>query len=62
MDLRDAGPFDLWLRRAKVAGLAARRFGRWLLEDGFAAPERVAPSGPIAHEVRTPIARSGAHP
>ena len=62
MELRDAGPFELWLRRVKVAGLSARRFGRWLTEDGFAPPERVAPGGPIAHELRTPIARTGAHP
>lgn len=62
MELRDAGPFELWLRRVKVAGLSARRFGRWLVEDGFAPPERVAPGGPILHEVRTPIARTGAHP
>lgn len=61
MELRNAGPRELWLRRAKVAGLAARRFGRWLLEDGFAAPERVTPAGPIAHEIRTPIARTGAN-
>lgn len=60
--LRDARPLDLWLRRAKVAGLAARRFGRWLVEDGFAAPERVTPAGPIAYEVRAPLARSGANP
>ena len=62
MELRHARPRDLWLRRAKVAGLAARRFGRWLLEDGFAPPERRTPEGPIAHEIRTPIARGGAHP
>jgi vancomycin resistance protein VanW len=62
MELRDAGPFELWLRRVKVAGLSARRFGRWLIEDGFAPPERVVPSGPIALELRTPIARTGAHP
>jgi vancomycin resistance protein VanW len=62
MELRDAGTFELWLRRIKVAGLSARRFGRWLTEDGFAPPERVAPGGPIAHELRTPIARTGAHP
>jgi vancomycin resistance protein VanW len=62
MQLRDAGPLELWLRRVKVAGLSARRFGRWLTDDGFAPPERVAPSGPIAHQIRAPIARSGAHP
>lgn len=62
MELRDAGPFELWLRRIKVAGLSMRRFGRWLTEDGFAPPERVAPSGPVALEIRTPIARTGAHP
>jgi vancomycin resistance protein VanW len=62
MKLRDAGPFELWLRRVKVAGLTAHRFGRWLIEDGFAPPERVAPAGPIVHELRTPIARTGAHP
>jgi len=62
MQLRDAGPLELWLRRVKVAGLSARRFGRWLVDDGFAPPERVAPSGPIAHQIRAPIARSGAHP
>jgi vancomycin resistance protein VanW len=62
MQLRDAGPIELWLRRVKVAGLSARRFGRWLTEDGFAAPERVTPGGPIAYAIRTPIARTGAHP
>ncbi len=62
MELRDAGPFELWLRRVKVAGLSARRFGRWLTEDGFAPPERVTPSGPSSHEIRAPIARGGAHP
>lgn len=62
MELRDAGPLDLWLRRVKVAGLSARRFGRWLTDDGFAAPERVTPAGPAVHALRTPIARTGAHP
>lgn len=62
MELRDAGPFDLWLRRVKVAGLSVRRFGRWLTEDGFAPPERVTPMGPAALAIRTPIARTGAHP
>lgn len=61
MQLRDAGPLELWLRRVKVAGLSARRLGRWLVDDGFAPPERVAPVGPIARELRVPIARRGAH-
>src|SRR5689334_9533633 len=62
MQLRDAGPLELWLRRAKVAGLSARRFARWMTEDGFEPPERVSPSGPIAHQIRAPLARTGAHP
>jgi hypothetical protein len=43
MELRHAGGLELWLRRARVASLAAKRFGRWLTEDGFAAPERKTP-------------------
>jgi len=52
----------LWLRRVRVASFAAQRFARWLTDDAFAAPARVMPSGPIAHVVRVPIARSGADP
>ncbi|MGN6111002.1 MAG: VanW family protein [Kofleriaceae bacterium] len=62
MNLRHARPWELWLRRARVASLAAKRFGRWAIEDGFQSPERVAPAGPIACEQRVPIARAGAHP
>jgi vancomycin resistance protein VanW len=62
MQLRHARGWELWLRRARVAQLTAKRLGRWLTEDGFAAPDRVAPEGPIAHTVRAPIARAGAHP
>jgi vancomycin resistance protein VanW len=62
MELRDAGPVDLAIRRAKVTALAARRLARWLVEPGFAAPERVTPTGPTAHVVRMPIARAGADP
>lgn len=62
MQLRHAHGWELWLRRVRVAGLTAKRLGRWLTEEGFAPPDRVAPDGPIAHTVRTPIARAGAHP
>jgi vancomycin resistance protein VanW len=62
MQLRHAHGWELWLRRVRVAQLAARRFGRWLTEDGFDPPERVVPEGPIAHTVRAPIARADAHP
>lgn len=62
MQLRHASRPALWLRRARVASLAAERFVRWWRDDGFAAPERVAPDGPIAYVVRVPIARAGAHP
>ncbi|MDQ3369918.1 MAG: VanW family protein, partial [Myxococcota bacterium] len=62
MELRQAGPLALWLRQARVASFAARRFGRWLVEDGFAAPARSTPTGPIAHQLRVPITRTGANP
>jgi len=60
--LRDAGPLALALRRLKVSALGARRLARWLVDDGFAAPERVTPSGPTLHQVRVPIARAGVDP
>ncbi|HEU0031346.1 MAG TPA: VanW family protein [Kofleriaceae bacterium] len=60
MKLRDASPLELALRRAKVAALQARRLARWAVDDTFAAPERVTPTGPIAHQLRIPIARAGA--
>jgi vancomycin resistance protein VanW len=62
MQLRHAPGWELWLRKVRVAQLAAKRFGRWLTETGFDVPERVVPEGPIAHTVRAPIARAGAHP
>lgn len=62
MELRDANELALWLRRVKLAGLTARRLGRWILDPELAAPERIAPSGPIVHQVRIPIARAGADP
>ncbi len=62
MELRDARPLDLAIRRAKVTALAARRLARWVLDPGFAAPARVVPEGPIAHQVRVPSARGGADP
>ena len=62
MELRDATPTRLFLRRIRVASFQAQRFARWLTEPGFAAPERVAPTGAIAHTLRVPIARSGADP
>jgi vancomycin resistance protein VanW len=62
MELRHAGPVALWLRRARVGMLAARRLARWMIDDGFAPPERVAPTGELVYEVRIPIARTGAHP
>ncbi len=61
MQLRHAHGWELWLRKARVAGLTAKRIGRWLTEDGFAVPDRIVPEGPIAHTVRSPIARAGAH-
>lgn len=45
-----------------MASLAAQRFARWLTDDAFAAPTRVAPTGPIAWTTRVPIARAGADP
>ncbi|MEO8699492.1 MAG: VanW family protein [Kofleriaceae bacterium] len=62
MELRDAGDLALWLRKVKVAALGARRLARWLADDDFAAPLRVAPVGPVAHTLRIPIARAGADP
>ena len=62
MELRHAGGLGLLLRRGRRAQLAAQRFARWAIDDEFAAPERVTPSGPIACTVRVPIARAGAHP
>jgi len=61
MQLRHAHGWELWLRRVRVARLTAKRLGRWLTEDEFAVPDRVVPEGPIAHTVRSPIARQGAH-
>jgi vancomycin resistance protein VanW len=62
MLLRDAGRLALAARSAKVAALGARRLARWLVEPGFAAPERATPTGAITHRVRIPIARAGADP
>ncbi len=65
MELRHASGLELWLRRARVATFAARRFARWATEDGFAAPERTTPSpsgDTVAHVVRAPLARRGADP
>ena len=62
MALRDARPWQLWLRKVRVTQLGATRLGRWLIDDEFRAPERVTPDGPVAHTIRIPIARSGAHP
>jgi vancomycin resistance protein VanW len=62
MQLRHASGPALWLRRVRVASLAAQRFARWLADDGFATPERVAPEGPIVTGLRVPIARAGANP
>jgi vancomycin resistance protein VanW len=60
VELRDAGPLDLAIRRVKVAAHQARRLARWIVEPEFAAPDRVAPAGPIALSLRIPIARAGA--
>jgi vancomycin resistance protein VanW len=62
VELRDARPIELALRRCKVAGLQARRLARWLIEPGFTAPVRTTPTGPLAHAIRVPIARTGADP
>jgi vancomycin resistance protein VanW len=62
MQLRHATRTGLWLRRARVATLAVQRFARWVSEDGFAPPERVAPTGSLVLVRRVPIARAGAHP
>lgn len=62
MELREAGRAALWLRRARVTGRAAARLGRWLLDDDFATPQRIAPHGRIAHTVRAPLSRAGANP
>jgi vancomycin resistance protein VanW len=61
VQLRDASGFELWLRHAKVAGLGAARLTRWLLEPELRGPQRIAPSGPIAHQVRVPLGRAGAN-
>lgn len=60
MSLREARPHELALRRLKVAALQARRLARWATEPGFEAPRRVAPEGPVAYQLRVPIARAGA--
>jgi vancomycin resistance protein VanW len=62
MELRDAGPTRLFLRRVRVATFQAQRFLRWATDPTFAAPERVTPAGAIAHTIRIPIARGGADP
>ena len=62
MHLRHASSLSLMLRRIRVAQFQAQRFGRWLADPAFAAPDRVAPTGPIAHAIRVPIARRGADP
>ena len=62
MQLRHARASSLLLREVRRTQLRATRLVRWLIDDAFAAPARVAPSGPIAHALRVPIARSGADP
>lgn len=60
MQLRDAGPLALALRRCKVAALGARRLARWAIDPDFAGAARTTPTGPVAHAIRIPIARSNA--
>jgi vancomycin resistance protein VanW len=62
VQLRHAGGFALLLRRARVASLAAERFGRWLIDPDFVVPVRGTPHGPITASLRIPIARRGADP
>src|SRR5690349_21486176 len=62
MQLRDASPLALAARRVKVGLLGARRLATWIVDPSFAAPERATPTGPVAHRVRIPIARTGADP
>ena len=62
MQLREAGPFALALRRTKVAVLGARRLARWAIDPEFAALERTTPAGPTAIAVRMPMARKDADP
>src|SRR5262245_48787946 len=52
----------LWLRRAHVAALAARRWARWMIDDDFAPPDRRFPSGEPSYRTRIAIARRGADP
>ncbi len=61
MELRDASRPALWLRRIKLAGLTARRLGRWLIDDELATPTRTFPHGAPAHRIAVPIARAGAN-
>lgn len=60
VELRHATPLALSLRRAKLTGLRVRRLARWLVDRELAPPQRVVPHGPIAHQIRIAIARSGA--
>jgi vancomycin resistance protein VanW len=61
VELRDAGPLALALRRAKLGLVQARRVARWIREPAaFAPPARTTPSGPIVYQRRIPIARTGA--
>ncbi len=48
------------LRRCKVAALGARRLARWAIDPDFAGADRTSPTGPVAHTIRVPIARSNA--
>lgn len=62
MQLREAGPIALALRRTKVAVLGARRLARWVIDPEFAALERTTPAGPTAITERMPMARKDADP
>jgi vancomycin resistance protein VanW len=62
MRLRHASAPSLLLREIRRTQLQATRLVRWLVDDAFAAPARIAPSGPIAQSIRVPIARGGNDP
>ena len=62
MQLRRASAPELVLRRVRLTQLQTQRLARWLFDNAFATPAREAPSGPLAHTIRIPIARSGADP
>ncbi len=50
------------LRQIRLTQLQATRLARWIIDPAFREPARVAPSGPIAHSIKIPIARGGADP